>query len=98
MVMHEISRPGLGYAGNDSCPEISLCANITRPTLFEKVSNVTLAWKEQADEQAEEEDRDLVRRPANPCWSPPVDSYLKIVSEEQQQIRVNQAAPMSSIV
>jgi len=57
--MHEISRPGVGYAGNDSCPEISLCANITRPTLFEKVSNVTLAWKEQAEEQAEEEDRDL---------------------------------------
>ena len=93
-MMHEISRPGVGYAGNDTRPEISLCANITRPTLFENVSDVTLAWKGQA----EEEDRDLVRRPANPCWSPPVDSYLKIVSGEQQQIRVNQAAPMSSIV
>ena len=25
---HETSCPGVGYAGNVTCPEVSLCANI----------------------------------------------------------------------
>ena len=35
-MVHEMSRPGVGYAGNDACPEGSLCAIITRPILSEK--------------------------------------------------------------
>ena len=36
----------------------------------------------------------VVRRIANPCLSPLVDSYLTIVSEAQKQIGVNRAAPL----
>ena len=35
-MVHEISCPGVSCAGNDACPEGSLCANITRLIMSEK--------------------------------------------------------------
>ena len=41
-MMHAISWLGVGCAGNDACPEGSLCANITRLILSEKGLSLTL--------------------------------------------------------
>ena len=46
-MVHEISCPGVGCAGNDACPEGSLCANITRLIISAKgLSQLKLVVKE----------------------------------------------------
>ena len=44
-MVHEISCPGVSCAGNDACPEGSLCANITRLILSEKGLSLSLNWQ-----------------------------------------------------
>ena len=49
---------------------------------------------ETGNETRKREEWDLVRRIAHPCLSPLADSYLTIVSDAENQIWVNRAAPL----
>ena len=68
------------------------CAPALRARFYRQ--SVCLQVQTGKERTREREAWDLIRRIVNPCSSPPVDSYLTIVSEAQKEIGVNRAAPL----